>query len=310
MQPSARAIEILAILQWPRVGPVAVRNVLARFRAGDSLVDLTSRAAPNVSDPDKRRAIERARIIVEQCADQGILIFSPGDQSYPRLLERIPDFPPIIYVKGDPKALEQPAIAIVGTRQASSTGLRLAHLLAERATTTGLTVVSGLALGIDAAAHEGALNVQGRTVAVLAHGLDIVAPRTNSGLAARILGSAGALVSEHPPGVPPRPPEFVRRNRIQSGMSLASVVVESGATGGAMHQAGFTVKQRRRLFTILASTDDPGSDFVAAGAHRLISEFGATPLRTAHEIDRALESIHVSEPPPSPPAEPRQGELL
>jgi DNA processing protein len=131
----------------------------------------------------------------------------------------------------------------------------------------------------------------------MAHGLDIVAPTSNRKLAERILDAGGALVSEHHHGVPPRPAEFVRRNRIQSGISLGSVIIESGIAGGSMHQARFTKTQGRHLMTVLASSDASRGDLREDGANELISTLGATPLRSLGDLKRELAHIRaITEP--------------
>jgi DNA processing protein len=198
-------------------------------------------------DKDRIIAESKAKQIIDDCSVKQIAIFSLLDPQYPPRLRSIKDAPPIIYVLGSHPAILVDGGAVVGTRNASATGQRVARRIAETLTFFDLSTISGLALGIDAAAHAGALDAKGKTVAVLAHGLDTVAPKSNQKLAERILTSGGALISEHPPGVPPRPPEFVRRNRIQSGMAMFSVVVESGEVGGSMHQARFTKEQGRHI---------------------------------------------------------------
>jgi DNA processing protein len=186
--------------------------------------------------------------------------------------------------------------AVVGTRNASNTGERIARKISQMLASMKLSTISGLALGIDAAAHAGALEADGVTIAILAHGLDTIAPRSNRKLAEQLL-ERGALVSEHPPGVPPRPPEFVKRNRIQSGMALFSIVVESGEVGGSMHQARFTKDQGRPLFAVLPTNWQGGrSDFNRSGGERLVREFGATPLETAQDFELRLNQM-LSRPP-------------
>jgi DNA processing protein len=206
---------------------------------------------------------------------------------YPHRLMGIADAPPLLFVRGSLTVLSLPSVAVVGTRQASEIGLRVAHTISGHLTRRGLAVVSGLALGIDTAAHLGALDAGGQTIAVLAHGLDTVAPTRNRPLAERILSTDGALVSEHPPGVPPRPVEFARRNRIQSGLAHLSVMVESRAEGGAMIQARFAFEQGRPILTVL-STD---GGLASEGAARLLSEFNALPVRSLKELDEQLDRL-------------------
>lgn len=272
---------LLAALSLRGVGPVRVRALVDRLGA-----DLTSRSVQRelgVSASDWTIAEAMAEEIVAACGNRGILAYSVVDKDYPRRLKDIADPPVVLYGRGDWQAVRnQFCVAVVGTRGASDAGMRAAEACASAVCVAGGCVVSGLAFGIDAAAHEGALKEGGQTVAVLAHGLDSISPRTHEPLADRILQSGGLLVSEHPPGVPPRPPEFVRRNRIQSGVSVCSVVVESGVVGGAIHQAEFARRQGRLLLAMRSRT--PGSGLNEAGAEILIRDKAAVPVYGAQDV--------------------------
>lgn len=171
------------------------------------------------------------------------------DEHYPPLLREIHDPPALLYVLGDPALLLTPQLAVVGSRCATSAGLRLARDLSGQLSAVGLLVGSGLALGIDTAAHEGALQSGGRTVAVMATGIDQVYPHRNRALARRI-GAAGCLVSEFPPGTPPRRHHFPKRNRIISGMALGVVVVEAALPSGSLITAGAALEQGREVFAL------------------------------------------------------------
>jgi DNA processing protein len=221
-----------------------------------------------------------------------VAVLSLCDDAYPERLRGIEEAPPLLYVKGEITALSMPAVAVVGTRQASEHGLRAARIIAKFLISQNFCVVSGLALGIDAAAHEGAVEDRGVSVAVLAHGLDTVAPTSNRPLAKQLLDFGGALVSEHPPRVPPRPAEFVRRNRIQSGLSLCSIVVESGAVGGAIHQARFTRTQGRPLLVV--SPKENGAGFNSAGAHYLIETLEAISISGTKDLAVILSRIRAA----------------
>lgn len=231
--------------------------------------------------------------LLERCAAASIWIMSALDEKYPPLLRSIADFPPILYGRGSIQAVSHiPAVAVVGTREASELGRVWAHKIAKLLAENQVSTVSGLALGIDTAAHHGALEGHGITVAVMAHGLDTIAPASNRDLAASILESGGVLISEHPPGVPPRPPEFVRRNRIQSGMSVASIVVESGEIGGAIHQAKFTYDQGRLLYAALPPEELRRQyDFKASGAGVLMARFGAKAIESQGQLLEQLPII-------------------
>ncbi|MBB4635624.1 DNA-processing protein DprA [Longimicrobium terrae] len=301
MKTTSDAYELLCVLQWPKIGPATALDLLRRKKAEDSVLEAAEQRFPGVDAAQRQVARDRAEQIIERCSDLGLAVLGYDDASFPVRLRTIPDVPAIIYVRGDPGVLHYPSLAVVGTRQVSSAGARAAELIARFLARRSFNVVSGLALGVDMHAHVGALEANGITTAVLAHGLDRVAPSSHRALAERIVDSGGALVSEHPPGVPPRPAEFVRRNRLQSGLSLGSVVVESGVTGGSMHQARFTCDQKRRLFTVLAESDETRGDLNEAGARHLIDTLGAVPLRGTRDLARELTMLEVPLPQSEPP---------
>lgn len=290
MVTNKRTVELLTLLQWPGIGPVRALRVVAGCSAeGASLLDAAERAFPEVSATDRDTAHAKADAILQRCETLGCQIIGFEERDYPSLLRGIPDPPAVIYIRGAAPSLHLPALAVVGTRDVSQSGARIARTIARYLARRGYGVVSGLALGTDTMAHRGALDVEGVTVAVMAHGLHTVAPASNRELADQILAAGGALVSEHAPGVPPRPAEFVRRNRIQSGLSLGSVIVESGEKGGSMHQAKFTHDQRRCLFTVLAKSAATRGDLNEAGARRLMETLGAKPLHGTADLGRELE---------------------
>ena len=201
---------------------------------------------------------------------------------YPKLLHHIADPPARLWVNGQADPLDGPAVAVVGARQATPTGLRLGYELGRDLAAAGLVVVSGLARGVDGAAHSGALDAGGRTVAVLGCGVDFVYPREHASLAARIV-TIGALVSEFPPGTPPRPPHFPRRNRIISGLSLAVVVVEASEKSGSLITAKMALEQGREVLAV------PGNaaNGCYRGCHALIKD-GA---RLVESVEDVLEEI-------------------
>lgn len=288
MTASPAAAELLTLLQVRGIGPATLLKIVRSARGQDVVAHALS-IRPELEGPALAHAQDRAAAVVRSCESDNIAIIGYCDSDYPEGLRRIPDPPAVIYVRGSLSALRRCGFAVVGTRRASSSGLRIARSIASHLAERGVSVVSGLALGIDRAAHEGALDAGGITVAVLAHGLDTVSPRSHIDLATDILCHDGALLSEHPPGTPPRPAEFVRRNRLQSGISVGSIVVESGETGGSIHQARFTARQGRLLLTVLRRS--PGDDLNQAGADRLVSELGAIPIRTIADLDEHLDQI-------------------
>jgi DNA processing protein len=209
-------------------------------------------------------------------------VLTLGMPAYPALLARIPDPPLLLYIKGRIDLLAGPALAIVGSRNASVQGRANAQAFAEALSGAGLCIVSGLALGIDAAAHEGALRCCGSTIAVVGTGPDLVYPARNRDLSARI-AETGAIVSEYPIGLPPLPSNFPKRNRIISGLAAGVLVVEAAAQSGSLITARQAAEQGRDVFAI------PGSIHaaLAKGCHLLIRE-GAKLVDTAQDVLEAL----------------------
>jgi len=194
-------------------------------------------------------------------------------------LKEIPAAPEKIYVEGDPSSLGLYSIAVVGTRQPSSYGLQASFTLARELASRGLVIVSGLARGIDTAAHAGALASGGRTIAVLGHGLDRVYPARNVGLAASIVEKGGCLVSEYPPGVPPLAHHFPARNRIIAGLSLGTLVVEAAVRSGSLITARYAMEQGRDVFVVPGRLNDTSF----GGAHALIQQ-GAKLVQEVNDI--------------------------
>jgi DNA processing protein len=206
------------------------------------------------------------------------------DDEYPLSLSQVADPPPVLFVRGRLTPADAQAIALVGTRRATSYGRAVAERLARDLAAAGLTVVSGLAKGVDTAAHQAALNAGGRTIAVLGNGLDTVYPPDNTALARQIVErDAGAVVSEFAPGVPPDAVNFPRRNRIISGLSMATVIIEAGERSGALITADFALEQGREVLAV------PGSMFspMSIGTNELLKQ-GATPVTSVADILNVL----------------------
>lgn len=229
-------------------------------------------------------------------ATPGTTLLSLSDEAYPPLLRHIPDPPDILYVRGDPALLSQPMIAMVGSRRASAAGLRQAGDLAGAAVRAGLHVCSGMAAGIDGAAHAGALDAGGCSVAVLGTGIDIVYPPRHEALAAR-LATGGALVSEFPPGTGPRPYNFPRRNRIVSGLCLGVVVVEAALPSGSLITAGTATEQGREVFALPWSSLHAGG----RGCLQLLRD-GAKMVLDIDDILEELGALYALQCPSTPPA--------
>lgn len=240
------------------------------------------------------RAFERARREFDAAAElaalerAGVRALTWLDEEYPPLLREIPQSPPVLFVKGDAGPHFEQAVAVVGTRRVTPYGRRATEAFCATLASLGVAIVSGLARGVDAIAHETALAHGAPTVAVLASGLDRIYPRENERLARRIC-EHGCLVSEYPLGVPARPDYFPRRNRILSGLARATLVVEAGAGSGALHTANWAFEQGRDVFAI------PGSIFSeqSAGTNQLIREQTAKLVATPEQLCEELNLLRA-----------------
>ncbi len=211
---------------------------------------------------------------------------SIDETGYPSLLREISGAPQHLFFKGNPKAWEQPLVSIVGTRKATEEGRTLAKRLAQDFVRAGVGVVSGLALGIDGAAHEGALLGRGITIAVLGNGLSHIYPRTHESLAMKILRENGTILSEYPPETPAFSHQFIERNRIISGLSLATIVVEAPERSGSLATARCALEQGREVFVFPGPSDHPNY----RGSHWLIRE-GARLAASFADIKEDLSSL-------------------
>lgn len=220
---------------------------------------------------------------IEQTAAQlqmGCLLL--GDENYPALLKSIANPPSAIFYRGNPQLLTLPQVAIVGSRRCSQAGLRAAHHFAQQLSQGGYAITSGLALGIDGAAHQGALEASGATIAVLGNGLDQVYPKRHQQLFEQLL-QFGCLVSEFLPGTPPRAAHFPSRNRIISGFSCAVLVVQAQLRSGSLITARLAAEQGREVFALPGSVDNPYHH----GCHRLIRQ-GASLVENAQQLAEQL----------------------
>ena len=234
------------------------------------------------------RARQEAALDAEWLQASATTLIHWQDNRYPPLLRQVSGAPFLLFVQGDCDALWAPQLAIVGSRQATAGGVATARDFAAAFVERGFCVVSGLAAGIDAAAHAGAMDAGGLTVAVLGTGLDRIYPSRNTELARRIT-NAGALVSEFPPRTPPRREHFPRRNRVISGLALGTLVVEASLGSGSLITARTATEQGREVFAIPGSIHNP----LAKGCHRLIRD-GAKLVETAQEVMDELRPL-VSE---------------
>ncbi len=225
--------------------------------------------------------------------DPGNHVVTLGDASYPQALLEIPDPPPLLYVKGRLDLLNRPGFAIVGSRNATAQGLANAEAFAAALGNAGLTIISGLALGVDAAAHRGSLESANSTIAVVGTGLDVVYPGRNRELAHRI-ATHGTLLSEFPLGTPALAANFPRRNRLICGLAKGCLVVEAAISSGSLITARLAADQGREVFAIPGSIHSP----LAKGCHALIKQ-GAKLVESAQDV---LEELGLAERTPSPAA--------
>jgi DNA processing protein len=295
------AFDLLTLALLPDVGPGTVRQLCARVPARDVLLRpadhadlLPSRARERLfSGAARQRAEEEQR----RCRAAGIALIGRDDADYPRHLREVYDPPPVLFVRGTLRADEgEASVAIVGSRAATPQGRALARHMAKDLAAAGATVVSGLARGIDAAAHRGALDAAGRTVAVLGSGLDKVYPPENAPLAVAI-AEKGAVVSEFPLGTIPYPGHFPRRNRIIAGWSKAVVVVEAAAKSGALVTARVALEEGRDVLAVPGHPSQPAS----AGCNQLIRD-GAPLVRDALDVAREVGFL-LEVAPDSPPGD-------
>ena len=225
---------------------------------------------------------------LEWSAEAGHAVVTLADETYPRLLLEITDPPPLLYARGRVELLSRSALAIVGSRNATQQGSANAEAFARTLSESGLTIVSGLALGIDAAAHRGGLAGPGSTVAVLGTGIDLIYPQRNAGLAGEI-AQRGLLISEFPLGTAPAAHNFPRRNRLISGLARGCLVVEAAVASGSLITARAAAEQGREVFAVPGSIHSP----LAKGCHALIKS-GAKLVESAEDVLTELSGFRPS----------------
>ncbi len=297
MQPNTiKPLDDEARLAWLRlirsenVGPVVFRQLLDRFGSPAAALSALPEVAARAGGKRRIRVCSEADAEAEMTATRraGASLLAWCEPTYPALLRELEDAPPLLIVLGDPAALSAPAVGIVGARNASANGRRFAQGLAAEIAEAGYAVVSGMARGIDTAAHLGALPRP--SVAVLAGGVDVVYPPENDRLH-RDLQEKGAVISEMPLGTKPQARHFPRRNRLISGLSCGLVIVEAAKRSGSLITARFAAEQGRDVFAVPGSPLDPR----AAGCNHLIRE-GATLVESAAQI---LDDLRAPSPAPA-----------
>jgi DNA processing protein len=284
----------IALNMVPRMGPVRLRKLLEVFGDPESIL----RAPADRLGATSGVGAELARLLASweehvdlaaelaRVREAGVHVLTAESENYPALLRTIHDPPIVLYVRGELKAIDARALGVVGSRQTSYYGVETAKKLAYQLAYAGLTVFSGLARGIDTAAHQGALAAKGRTVAVLGCGLGQVYPPENFELAEKIAAGAGAIVSEFAMNVGPDRQTFPMRNRIISGCSLGLLVVEAGAQSGALISAAQAAEQGRSVFAVPGQIDRPSSQ----GTNRLIQQ-GAKLVMDSSDILEELAEL-------------------
>lgn len=305
MKSSAEATAvILALAAVGNLGPVRIKALLAQT---DDPAEIPSWTAdrlcqiPGIQQALAERIVgtldvDYGRRLIDWADKHDINITTTADTGYPRMLRAMYDPPPFLFLAGSWSDADDKAVAIVGSRNASEYGKATAATLAAELARHGVTVVSGLAIGVDTASHRGALAAGGRTVAVLGSGIDVIYPPTNAALYHEITAH-GVVCTEFFPGVEPNPGHFPRRNRIIAGLSRAIVVVEAGAKSGALLTADFALSQGKKLFAV------PGnlSSRLSSGTNELIKA-GAYLLTSADDIFTLLPELKDDREAVTPPA--------
>jgi DNA processing protein len=281
----------LALRRAPRLGPRTHRQLLATYSTPAALLENAARGRlPAALDAAARDYLRRpdwaaVKSDLSRLESAGCTALTLHHPRYPPLLRHLQDAPLVLFVRGDPAVLSSPQLAVVGSRNPTAQGRDTAFAFARALAAAGFGITSGLATGIDAAAHRGALDARGVTVAVLGTGPDRVYP-THHGALAQEVSDGGALVSEFLPGTPPRPHHFPQRNRLISGLALGTLVVEAAARSGSLITARSAVDQGREVFAVPGSIHNP----LSRGCHSLIRE-GAKLVETVADIIEELGAL-------------------
>jgi DNA processing protein len=329
MPLSASALEpLLRLAMIPGVGPLRLAQLLKRFGSaeralGASAADLT--ALPRFGEGLAGRVVaaagpegrERTTKALERLAKLGAVAITPDDLAYPDAFRVLPDAPFLLFACGRLELLGKPGVGMVGTREPTDYGRRTAQELAGDLARAGYGIVSGMAKGIDAASHAGALAADGDTVGVLGHGIDLVYPRENARLFA-VMRERGLLITELVPGEEPRAGNFPRRNRLISALSEGVLVVEMAARSGAQHTVTYALEQGKEVFAVPGPIGSP----VSAGTNQLLKE-GARLVTSASDVLEELRGIgrpvpdaprragaHPASREPQPAPEPAEPEGL
>lgn len=290
--------DILTLSTIPGIGPARLRSLVNHFKDSSAVARATARDLVAVEGVEKKTALAivnffrnsgaaaARKFVLDQLSRLNKTdgrVITLWDKEYPSLLKRIYDPPPFLFIRGTLEDVDNYSLAIVGTRGPSSYGIALTERFSAELARLGITVVSGLARGIDTYAHGATLKSSGRTIAVIGSGIDVIYPPENRQLVERI-ANQGAIISEFPMGTKPDAGNFPRRNRIISGMTLGTIVVETGTNGGAMITAATALDQNREVFAIPAPADPRRR----SGTNLLIKEGKAL---LTEEIDDILTAL-------------------
>ena len=290
----------------PGVGPRAATKLLERFGSASGVFharrgELESlRLKPETTESIvKREFHEKAVTELERVKELGGDVLILDDGSYPAMLRETDDPPPVLYVKGDWQAcFEQPCVGVVGSRQCSTYGENASEMLARDLASRGITIVSGLARGIDAAAHIGAVRGQGRTIAVMGTGIDNVYPRENNGLVREILANGGCLITQFPLGTPPIAENFPYRNRIISGLSYGVLIVEANERSGSLITARLAAEQNREVMAVpgnITSGNSFGTNYIIKSGAKLVQQWQDVVAELPSEIAASILPPKVDE---------------
>jgi DNA processing protein len=278
------------------LGPVKISRLIELFHQPDLIFKessntllktgiLNNQCCQQIQHP---QTIHDAEVLINETGKAGISIISLADKHYPQYLKEIFAPPPVLFVKGNLSVFKKHAVSIVGTRTPTQYGKTATLQIVKGLVDSNLTIVSGMARGIDTIAHESTLSMNGSTIAVLGCGIDVVYPKSNHDLWERI-GEKGVLVSEFNPGTPPEAYNFPRRNRIISGLSAATIVVEAGERSGSLITADYALQQGREVFAVPGPITSP----LSSGTFKLLRD-GAVPARSGLEIAESLSMVTLS----------------
>ncbi len=282
----------LALNYLPDIGPVNARRLVSAFGGPENIFQMPVEELRKVEGVGQNRANsiigfnqwDAVQKVIDLADKRGINIVIINDSAYPEGLRRIHDAPLVLYVKGNLTTADKYAVAMVGSRTSSDYGTQVAEEMSYKLASSGLTVVSGMARGIDTASHKGALKAGGRTIAVLGSGIDVPYPAANRGLMSAI-ESSGAVISEFPFGTPPNKENFPRRNRIISALSFGVVVVEAALGSGSLITAGYALEQGKEVFAVPGNITSKNSK----GTNDLIKR-GAKLIESAEEVINELRA--------------------